>query len=151
MSSIAGNHLTWDRHPASVILEFFRSHWRLDYRGSCRKVSTSPGAVCRQNIPCLGRSLMLSSVGPVEVPRGHEDGYVTSPSGSDLTIQAVATVKHVDQEGPYPTPSPPMSATLPSFLNFLRFPSPLSTGTKSGTTPAMVRFLTLSWCSMMHN
>ena len=76
---------------------------------------------------------------------------MTFPSGSDLTIQAVATVKHVEQEGPYPTPSPPVSAALPSFLNFLRFPSPLSTGTKSGTTPAMVRFLTLSWCSMMHN
>ena len=146
------------RHPTSIILEFFRAHRRLDYRDSYRKVSTSPGAVSDRAFrlhpttnPCLRRSLMLSSVGPVEVPRHHKDGYVTFPSGSDLTVQAVATVKHVEQEGSYPTPSPPMLAALPSFLDFLRFPSPPSIGTKSVTTPAMVRFPTFSWCSMMPN
>ena len=163
VSSIrAGNHPTWDRHPAGGILEFFRSHWRLDYRGSYRKVSTSPGTIpcgIRPNIPFAPDHKSASEkifdilFSRVEVPRGHKDGYVTFPSGSDITIQAVATVKHVEQEESYPTPSPPMLAAQrqPSFLNFFRFPSPPSTGTKSGTTPAMVRFLTLSWCSMIHN
>ena len=105
-------------------LEFFRSHWRSDYRGNWRKVSASPGA-----IPC--------SVGPNILFAPDHKSSPFRPSQLRNTRGARSCL----------TPSPPTFAH--SLQNLPRFLSPSSTGTKSGTPPKMVRFLVPGWDSWM--
>ena len=105
-------------------LEFFRSHWRLDYRGNWRKGSASPGAIPR-------------SVGP------------NIPFAPDHKSSLFRPSQLRNTRGARSCLTPSLPTFTHSLQNLPRFLSPSSTGTKSETPPKMVRFLVPRWDSWM--